>query len=292
MPKGLQGPWKRTFTYLATLESIARSAVSGDKARQTSVDNHLQLLDVNRGILGAITDLQVVRDASRPVLFHPDFHARNIFVSADEPTQITGIIDWQSAAVEPAYVYAAETPDFAEELFFDETLDAEHGADMDAAHADTQSCNQAWIVMSFLCPKLGKAVNLDPVLLQYLASIHSGDLDNNVSLCSELTDISQRWTTLGLPGDSPYKPSQEDAEALETELDELYSTQRLKLYLARLLRCQTDGWVETEKWEEVVPIYRAEYEAFVRSCNESRDEGESESNAVATAERLWPLNMR
>ncbi|KAM3452511.1 hypothetical protein MY3296_004535 [Beauveria thailandica] len=38
---------------------------------------------------------------------------RNIFVSADDPTIITGLIDWQSTSVEPAFIYANETPDFA-----------------------------------------------------------------------------------------------------------------------------------------------------------------------------------
>lgn len=37
----------------------------------------------------------------------------NIFVSDDDPTIITGIIDWQSASIEPAFWYADEVQDFA-----------------------------------------------------------------------------------------------------------------------------------------------------------------------------------
>jgi hypothetical protein len=37
-------------------------------------------------------------------------------VSDDNPTIITGIIDWQSTSIEPAFVYAHETPDFAAPL--------------------------------------------------------------------------------------------------------------------------------------------------------------------------------
>jgi hypothetical protein len=34
-------------------------------------------------------------------------------ISADDPTTITGITDWQSSSIEPALMYADEMPDFA-----------------------------------------------------------------------------------------------------------------------------------------------------------------------------------
>lgn len=49
-----------------------------------------------------------------PILLHPDIHKRNIFVSPEDPPQITAIIDWQSTSIEPAFVYANHTPDFIE----------------------------------------------------------------------------------------------------------------------------------------------------------------------------------
>ena len=100
----------------------------------------MRLLDINQSTLKAIKDVEAVKAASKPVLFHPDFHARNIFVALNDPTQVTGVVDWQSAAIEPAFVMAAETPDFAEELHLDRTLDANRDADMDAVKADTQRC--------------------------------------------------------------------------------------------------------------------------------------------------------
>ncbi|EDN03226.1 predicted protein [Histoplasma mississippiense (nom. inval.)] len=35
----------------------------------------------------------------------PDLHKRNIFVSEDDPSIVTGIIDWQSTSIEPAFCY-------------------------------------------------------------------------------------------------------------------------------------------------------------------------------------------
>lgn len=110
--------------YFRSHSNIANAVVSHRGSRQQSIDHHLQLLDLNRSILKTILEFEPVLDSSRPMLFHPDFYARNIFVAADDPAKITGIIDWQSTAIEPVYVYAAETPDFAEDLPLDEMLDA------------------------------------------------------------------------------------------------------------------------------------------------------------------------
>jgi hypothetical protein len=58
---------------------------------------------------------------------------------------------------------------------------------------------------------------------------------------------------------------------LSLELDYLQSTKRMRMYLSRLLRCETDGWVEKGRWDEVVPIYRDQYAKFMESCIESRE---------------------
>ena len=39
--------------------------------------------------------------ALRPTLSHPDFHFSNILVSHDDPTIVTGVVDWEYAAVLP-----------------------------------------------------------------------------------------------------------------------------------------------------------------------------------------------
>nr|POE77970.1 altered inheritance of mitochondria protein 9, mitochondrial [Quercus suber] len=282
-PGGSQGP---------CLTEIARSTLLQRESSETSVDRHLRLLDTNLSTREALAETEAVRISAKPTLFHPDFDTRNIFVAADDPTQITGIIDWQSAAIEPAFVHAAETPDFAEEVAFDKILDASRDSEMDDMKDDAQRCAQTWAVLTYLCPKLGQAATLDPFLSRYLATPASGWLDDVVSLASLLTDLNTKLADFGLPDDNMYQPSQEDAETLRVKLDELHGTQRLRMYLARLLRCETDGWVATSKWEEVLPVYPSEYKDFVASCVASREESESESAAITKAERLWPFDLR
>ena len=40
-----------------------------------------------------------------------------MFVSEDDPTIVTSVIDWQSSSVEPAFMYADEVPDFAAPVY-------------------------------------------------------------------------------------------------------------------------------------------------------------------------------
>jgi Predicted aminoglycoside phosphotransferase len=89
------------------------SQVSFRPSYHGSVQTHLELLEHGRTVIYAIPADSRVHDAAVPTLFHPDLHKRNIFVSDDDPSIITGIIDWQSLSIEPAFWYADEVPDFA-----------------------------------------------------------------------------------------------------------------------------------------------------------------------------------
>jgi hypothetical protein len=48
--------------------------------------------------------------ACRPTLFHPDFHTSNILVSQQDPTLVTGIVDWEFASILPLWnVYRVQS---------------------------------------------------------------------------------------------------------------------------------------------------------------------------------------
>ncbi|TKA58969.1 hypothetical protein B0A49_11243 [Cryomyces minteri] len=42
--------------------------------------------------------------SSTPILWHIDLHMGNVFVSQDDPTEVTGIIDWQSTSISPMFL--------------------------------------------------------------------------------------------------------------------------------------------------------------------------------------------
>ncbi|KAM0714559.1 hypothetical protein Q7P37_009855 [Cladosporium fusiforme] len=292
VPTGFQGPWQDSSRFFADLTHIGELTVAQRELPQRLVEDHSRLLETSMKTLEVITKSMTLQDARCPLLFHPDLHARNIFVDSNDPTQVLSVIDWQSTAIEPAFVHAVEQPDFAEEPLLDKTLDAEVSRDSHEVQAHAQRCKTTWAAMVFLCPKLGKAVSLDHDLCRYLASVSWGYSDDIVTLRSLLKDVNSKWDELGLPGVCSYLPSQEDAKLLDLELDQLESTQRLRMYLSRSLRCETDGWVEEGRWNEVVPMYREEYAGFVKTCVASREEDETEEDAEKKADKLWPFDLR
>ena len=279
-------------SFLEDLTNISKVAVEHCESPRRAPEDHLQLLETSRKVSEAVGESTALQDSSNPLLFHPDLHARNIFVDPNDPTQILGIIDWQSAAVEPAFVHAQVRPDFAEEPLLDKTLDGEMFNDSREAQDHAQRCGQAWAVMAYICPRLGKGTMLDLAFGRYLAGVSSGASDDVTALRSLLADLSSEWDGLGLPGDCPYQTNQADAEALGVELGELESTERLRAYLSRLLPCEPNGCVEKGRWDEVLPVYRQQYAEFVNACVASREADETVADAVKKADRLWPYDLR
>ena len=102
-------------------------------------------------------------------LFHPDLHKHNIFVAEDDPLRMTAFIDWQSIAIEPAFYYADETPDFAaavSEKLEDDTMP---GYDEDTSAYMAYLCNQAFeLSVHALTPRIASARNLDEDLVRPL----------------------------------------------------------------------------------------------------------------------------
>lgn len=279
-------------TLFADLTCIGELTVNQRGSSQRVVEDHLRLLQTSRKTLEVVGNTTNFQEPCSPSLLHPDLHARNIFVDPDNPTKISGIIDWQSTAIEPAFVHAVETPDFADEPLLDKTLDADVPHDSREAQNHAQRCRKTWAVMAFLCPKLGKATTMNSVLCHYLAGVSSGCSDEATTLRSLLTNVNNEWSELGIPGICPYQPSQEDANSLSAELDQLESTQRLRAYLSRLLRCEMDGWIEEGRWNEAIPIYREQYAEFVSACIASRGDDETEEDAEKNADKLWPFDLR
>jgi hypothetical protein len=129
-------------SFFADLTHFSKQTAKQGESRQKAAQNHSQLLKTSLETLKVIEKATAFQESFNPLLFHPDLHARNIFVNPNDPTQIQGIIDWQSAAVEPAFVHAQETPDFAEEPLLDKTLDADIPSDVREEQDHARRCQQ------------------------------------------------------------------------------------------------------------------------------------------------------
>lgn len=66
----------------------------------------MRLLRISREVIARLIDSPLIQNVAFPTLLHADLHKRNIYVSDDDPTVVTGLIDWQSTSAELAFAYA------------------------------------------------------------------------------------------------------------------------------------------------------------------------------------------
>ncbi|KAL2800612.1 hypothetical protein BJX66DRAFT_321573 [Aspergillus keveii] len=284
-PSSNRGPWKDLTSYcLGWLLVITQEPLSQDSLpHQGTVQEYIHLLKTGEQVLKMLVQGKRIQDAAVPTLLHADFHMKNIFVSPEDPTVITGLIDWQSTAIEPAFIYANETPDFAalpeqpDEEDIPETGHPEteiSSAFKERALKDAAICYQTYdVCMKGLVPKLRPARLLDPTVFRLFHYSQTTWRDSAAAVHQELIELSARWIELGL----------EAYEDFET-------VQRLKLWLKRSLHTNSDGWVPSEKWNAARDAHRAVYDEWIQTASESEARGEDLT--VAKADKLWHFDSR
>ncbi|KAL4784214.1 hypothetical protein BJX76DRAFT_348012 [Aspergillus varians] len=286
------GPWKNLTSYCQGLIQTGISRLPKDAAshevlpHQGSIQEHIRLLKVIQEVLQRLVEDERIQSAAAPALLHLDFHKRNIYVLAEDPTVITGIIDWQSASIEPAFIYANETPDFAslperpDEDAFENGHDEEQKVPShnDKEWKDSVICYKTYDVgMKGLVPKLRPAGLLDPTLFRPFYYCHTSWRDSATAVRQELIELSARWTELGLEGSCPFSPSEEELEEHARSYEDFETT-------------NSDGWVPNDVWDAAKDAHRAAYDEWIQTARESESRGESLT--VAKADKLWPFDVR
>lgn len=71
-----------------------------------STEEHLSLLEVTERVMPIIAGNSKLLDNSQPIMWHTDLHMGNIFVSKDDPEEVTGFIDWQNTSINPFFLQA------------------------------------------------------------------------------------------------------------------------------------------------------------------------------------------
>ncbi|KAM5429568.1 hypothetical protein McaMca56_006962 [Microsporum canis] len=107
-----RGPWSSLLDYrmaigrregmaIRTLKQFPKQCVMfcGPGAYQPTLEKKLAAVKLYSHILQHILPSETGLTSGH--LWHNDLHAENIFVNPDRPTEITGIIDWQSIQIAP-----------------------------------------------------------------------------------------------------------------------------------------------------------------------------------------------
>ncbi|KAJ5144279.1 hypothetical protein N7526_001787 [Penicillium atrosanguineum] len=226
-----------------------------------------------------------VHDAAVPTLFHPDLHKRNIFVSDDDPTIITGIVDWQSSSIEPAFWYADEIPDFA-------TCSSSSASS--APSVDDDLCTKAYeICTQFLTPRLARPRLMNEGLFRLFRYCYRTWKDGAVAFRHELIETSKDWEDLGLSDSCPFPlPDPEDADLHQKEYRRFEAAQNLKCDLSNLLDSASDGWVPPEGWEASKIENMAMFKGMLKAVKENKDPDDDEPiRNEGDLRDIWPFDL-
>ncbi|PGH15057.1 hypothetical protein AJ80_05682 [Polytolypa hystricis UAMH7299] len=240
-----------------------------------SVQAHLNLLKDTRAVLKKMSADPRIQSAVTPVLFHPDLHKRNIFVSEDDPSIVTAIIDWQSISIEPAFWYADEVPDF--------TVPTE---------PENLLCTRTFELCSqYLTPKLSGPRLMDETLFRPFRYSYRTWKDGAVALHHELIETSQSWKELGFTDSSPYPlPTPKELVDYEKEYKLFVAAQDLKRDLSTLLNTASDGWVHAEDWEATKSNHKA-FDGILGAVLTNEDPDDDEPVKYEEVLRsIWPFD--
>ncbi|KAB8200234.1 hypothetical protein BDV34DRAFT_217358 [Aspergillus parasiticus] len=223
---------------------------------QGSIQDHTELLETSQKVLDRLIQDPRILEAASPTLIHADLHKRNIYVSPDDPTVVTGVIDWQSTKKE---------------------ID------------DAKICHQTYdVCMKGLVPKLRQAMLLDPALFRPFLYCHTTWRDS--ALRQGLMELSARWSDLGMQGSCPYLPGEQQVANHAKLYEDFETAQRLKMWLRDSLGTDSDGWVPNDVWEVAKDAHRAAYNEWMETVRNAEAKGDELT--VEKADRLWPFDSR
>ncbi|KAI9838643.1 MAG: hypothetical protein M1819_004957 [Sarea resinae] len=256
-----------------------------------SVEEHIRLLKASQEVLERLIQEPRIRDAATPALVHADLNKRNIYVSPDDPTKITGLIDWQSASIEPAFIYSNEFPDFAALPPVTQGNGDTEGTLQDPDQArlekDRRICNQGYeTCMKGRAPKLKPAFILDQSLFRPFHYCYTSWREGIPAIRQELMELAACWNEAGLDGSCPYSPTEAELKEHARQWEDFDAVQKLKLWLMNSLGTNSDGWIPIELWDDAQEAHRAAYKTWLEAAH--TDETMTEDRA----ERLRPFDAR
>ncbi|MCJ1313475.1 hypothetical protein MMC25_007153 [Agyrium rufum] len=210
--------------------------------------------------------------AGKAILLHPDLYKRNIFVSEEDPTVVTGIIDWQSSSIDPAFLHANEMPDFATTIPAPSQAEVEIPLEEKYRRRNADLCSQAYgASVRLRAPKLWAAWNLDSDLNLFFARCHRTHRDGAGVFRQTMIDLARRWRELELDqlGPCPYPlPTPEEQRAHDVEFADLERVLELRRFVLSRLGAGDDGWVSADAWEETSALHQELYEEFAKTLGE------------------------
>ncbi|EQL31887.1 hypothetical protein BDFG_05791 [Blastomyces dermatitidis ATCC 26199] len=276
-----RGPWRDLLSYSSALIDVglARLPPADDPvphqqpSYQGAVSEHLELLGLGQALFPKLIQHPLIQSNAAPTLFHPDLHKRNIFVSEDDPTVVTGFIDWQSTCIEPAFYYADDVPDFAKPPV-DETSEG----------TEESLCSQAFEAgLGLLAPRLAAVRKIDEILLRPFRYCHRTWKDGVVPFTHELMQLRDHWQDFGFKEGCPIPVlGSEEMRIYQERLDIYDKMLAVRQDIVETLGVEQDGWIPEDRWEEVKEAHQRIYEAVLAAMESEKDRQDMKM--------MWPFD--
>ncbi|RMZ85019.1 hypothetical protein DV738_g273, partial [Chaetothyriales sp. CBS 135597] len=254
-----------------------------------SQEEHLRLLTAAQNVLSTLAPF--LQKFSIPVLWHPDLHMGNVFVSEEDYTQVVGIIDWQFSTILPTLIQAQ----WPRLLTIPDNYETgpnvpQMPANVDEMNEEEQKMARQKYEEEFLAKcyeialnranhEAGSALSESPEAIRQLFLLCPDTYkDGIVPLRECLIKISQSWEASGFPGSCPIQFTSDELSLHQEQLGEYEDWRSLRQYTFDLLSTDEEGWVPPQLTFEAIRAYeRKLFQLYM----DSQEPGVTEERAKA-----------
>lgn len=224
-------------------------------AHLDSIEEQSRLLETTITVMKMLDSHPRLVESAQPTLWHTDLHMGNIFVSPDDNTQITSLIDVQCQSILPLFLQA-QWPVFLQPPreyirgFVQPSLpDDFESLDEDGKAVAMQEWAQSKVAKAYEVSKFIEdraaynAMDVPRVFRELF--IRAGEVSEAgaVPLRECLIDIFQNWSDLRFPGQCPYSFSHEEISNHERQFAQYREWNEVRQLAQECLDTDAEGWI-------------------------------------------------
>ena len=197
--------------------------------------------------------------SSRPVLWHTDLHMGNIFVSEEDHTKITGLIDWQLTSISPLFLQARWP------VFLEPPKGYERGPELpklpenykqlpqDEKDLAAFTRKEAFLAKAYeVCihrhnALAADALDVPSVFRELFIRCSEAFEESSIPLRATLIEILANWEDLHLPGKCSFTFTTEEFGAHKKEFEEYRQWHHVRGLASGALGSDSEGWIPPER---------------------------------------------
>ncbi|ETI22030.1 hypothetical protein G647_06100 [Cladophialophora carrionii CBS 160.54] len=219
---------------------------------------HVLLLETTIEVMKVVGTHSDLLHHSRPTLCHTDLHMGNIFVSEDDPSEISAFIDWQFIQIGPMFlqarwpVFLTPPKDYPVGIVKPklpddyEDLDEEGKKEADYRFKQAMTA-KAYEIRCLLDNKDAyDAMQVPRVYRELFIRCGNTWEEGPAPLRECLIAISNNWHELGLPGECPYTFQAADIQKHEKQFEDYKEWHLAREFAKEYLDTDADGWIPPE----------------------------------------------